>query len=35
MKNSIDTIENQTLDFAVCSAVSQTTVPPRATFSSM
>jgi hypothetical protein len=30
MKNSIDTIEDQTRDFPACSAVPQPTVPRRA-----
>ena len=29
MKNSSDTIENRTRDFPACSAVPQSTAPPR------
>ena len=32
MKYSNDTIGNRTRDFPACSAVPQTTVPPRAAF---
>jgi hypothetical protein len=32
MKNSNDTIGNPTRDLPACSAVSQTTAPPRALF---
>jgi hypothetical protein len=34
MKNSIDTIRNQTRDLSACSAVPQPTAPPRALISS-